>query len=169
MLCRAASRRKSSPSWRVRLATERSWPFLPKQPVRETRECRSYGCRRRPRFRPCATALQRHRHQRPDAGENDRARRAVRAAPDPDPPAQAGAQGSGEILRVPGRSGRVKANTERPCAQASWAMMCAAAPNPYRPRRLPSPAALSARQPINPAQSKGASAASSPASPKGNT
>ena len=41
--------------------------------------------------------------------------------------------------------GRVKAKTRRPWARATWQMMCAAAPNPYRPSRSASPARRSER------------------------
>ena len=40
---------------------------------------------------------------------------------------------------------RVKAYTSRPCQRATWAMMWAEAPKPYRPRRRASPHSLRAR------------------------
>jgi hypothetical protein len=64
-------------------------------------------------------------------------------------------------------SGRVIAKTDLPCQRATLAMMWAAAPKPYRPRALPLPLSPRDRQPIRPAQSSGANAASSPVSPSG--
>ncbi len=50
-----------------------------------------------------------------------------------------------ERLSALRRPGFVKANTRRPCHAATWQIMCAAEPKPYRPRRSPSPASVSAR------------------------
>src|ERR1700722_1927949 len=53
---------------------------------------------------------------------------------------------------------RVNAYTLRPCQLHTWAITWAAAPNPYKPIVLVSPAATSDRQPIRPAHSSGAAA-----------
>jgi hypothetical protein len=62
---------------------------------------------------------------------------------------------AGEVLAL-AVPGRVKLKTRRPCQRATWQMMWAAAPNPYRPSSAASPVSRSERYPIRPAHSSGA-------------
>ena len=57
--------------------------------------------------------------------------------------------------------GEVNAYTSRPSLTATCVIMCAAAPNPYKPSRCASPAIRYERYPISPAHSSGAACRSS--------
>ena len=102
--------------------------LLPQQADKGTRGCRSCGCRRRRRGRPCAMRQARPGRARRPARTEWR-RRAARAACRPiRPPSRRPSS-----ARTPDRRsspGRVKANTRRPCQRQTWAMMCPAAPKP---------------------------------------
>ncbi len=93
---------------------------------------------------PRVDRTQRGGHQCADRGEDDRRVQRLRWGTASEPPAQ-----TAPISRANSCAavspGLVKANTVRPCQRATWAMMCAAAPKPYSPRRRASPAITSAR------------------------
>ena len=132
---------------------------------RESSECRSCGCRRRPRARPCeppAAAA----GTRPPTGAKMIAASSGSGGVSSDPPAQPAPRLRAK--RLAGRSpGRVKANTSRPCQQRHLGDDVGRGAKAVEPQRWASPAITSDRQPISPAHSSGASATSAPASPSG--
>ena len=132
----AASARNSSPSRRVRFATERSDALAPQQLVRERRDVRHVD----PRADDGAALRDRRERRRDELagrGEDDRRVELLgRRGPRPPIPRRA----SGRTPAPRASPSRVTAKTRRPCASATCVTMCAAAPKPYSPSRSASPA-----------------------------
>src|SRR6266511_2188464 len=153
---RGASARNSSPSRRVRFATERST---------RSPQSNSYGndgmslmwIPAHTTVPPFATAASAAGTSSPAGAKMIAASSSSGGLP---APAHSAPSSRANACASTSRS-RVTANTRRPSCRATCATMCAAAPKPYSPTRSAAPATRSDLYPISPAQSRGAACTSS--------